>query len=457
LTGMVEHSQSSRGRRRRWPIVTGVLVVLLVIAVGGAGWWFTGGNETWARSRWQPPSEDLLSSMRVKPAPGWQSDVSKLGLPADAKITAGDAPGTPSPVVANQGDRIYLVAQTPEPNSPRWWLLGVDARDGRSLFPPVGLSPNDVAPSCFPNDTEILCVADDHTSATAWVVDAHSGGVAYTGPTDIRLFGDTLRATRAGNHVVAATKGQGLYGVGSKAEPTWFAPGVGVLFKSSDDVVVQGAATGSYAIEMIRSEDGETITPKLAADTHLEDVNFFDGGFAATVVEGGGPPAVQFFDATGHAVNERRVTGLLAGTTANVTAVAERADHFTVYGPTGDKLFDVSGARPRGMQLVGTTLYVGDASGSGSQTYDMESGKQGKKCEFDVSPMYLGTDGVVAVRAPTNAKADDAAKAYNLESCTLAWSIPKASGSLLKVFRASTTLVQLSYDGTRLMSLVTPG
>ena len=139
-----------------------------------------------------------------------------------------------------------------------------------------------------------------------------------------------------------------------------------------------------------------------------------------------------------------------------MTAVAERADHFTIYGPTGDKLFDVSGARPSGMQLVGTTLYVGNGTGSGSQTYDMESGEQGRKCEFDVGPVYLGTDGVVAVRAPTNAKADDAAKAYNLDSCALAWSIPKPPGSLGKVFRVDTTLVRLSDDGTELTSLVAP-
>lgn len=394
--------------------------------------------------------------MRVEPVPGWKSDAVKLGLPPDAKITTGDGSAVPGPVIASQGDHTYLLARTPEPTAPRWWLLGVDVRDGRSLFPPIGLTLNGIAPSCFPNDKQIICVSDDHTSATAWVVDTPTGGLAYTGPTDIRLFGDTLRATRAGNHVVAATKGQGLYGVGSKAEPTWFAPGVGVVFKSSDDVIAQGAATGSYAIEMVRTTSGEFITPKLADDTHLEDVNFFEGGFAATVVEAGGPPAVQFFDATGHAVNDRRVSGLLAGTAANVTAVAERADHFGIYGPTGDKLFDIAGARPSGMQVVGTTLYVGNASGAGSQTYDMESGEPGKKCDFDVSPVYLGTDGVVALRAPTSAKADDAVKAYDLGSCGLAWSIPKSSGSLRMVFRVNATLVQLSYDGTELTSLVAP-
>lgn len=443
-------------RRRRWPIVTGVFVVLLAVVVGAVGWWFAGGNESWARSRWQPPQEVLLSSMHVRPIPGWQADVAKLGLPIDARITAGDIPGNPGPIVANQGDFTYLLAHTTEPTSPRWWLLGVDGRNGRSLFPPVVLSLNDITPSCFPNDTDIVCIADDQTSATAWVVDSRTGRLTYTGPTDVRLFGDTLRATRAGNHMVAATKGQGLFGVGPKAEPTWFAPGVGVLFKSSDDVAVQGASTGSYAVELIRTDDGKVITPTLGGDEHLEDVSFFDGGLAAVVVDGGGTPAVQFFDAAGHAVNGRRVTGLLAGSTANVTAVADRADHFTVYGPTGDKLFDVSGARPSGLQMVGKTLYIGDASGSGSQAYDMTSGAMVGNCEFDVSPVLLGTDGVVAVRAPANPRADDAAKAYNLDSCRLSWSIPRPPGSLGKVFRVNTTLVELSDDGTKLTSLVAP-
>jgi hypothetical protein len=112
------------------------------------------------------------------------------------------------------------------------------------------------------------------------------------------------------------------------------------------------------------------------------------------------------------------------------------------------------------MQLIGTTLWVGETSGAGEphfQPYDLRTGDKGKPCAFDLINGYLGTDGSVFVRSPWNQKSDDLMQAYDLATCEMVWSIPRTIvGSLGRVTRIGNTLVQLSNDGTELMSLVAP-
>jgi hypothetical protein len=47
--------------------------------------------------------------------------------------------------------------------------------------------------------------------------------------------------------------------------------------------------------------------------------------------------------------------------------------------------------------------------------------------------------------------------AIDLASCEPLWTITSPKGSFRDMWRINTTLVQLSDDGTELMSLVTPG
>jgi hypothetical protein len=323
----------------------------------------------------------------------------------------------------------------------------------------VALNATAIAPSCFANGPSVVCISDDGQAATAWVIDAQTGHVTYSGQTELRLNASKLRAAQVGGYLVAAADGQGIYGVGSNAETTWFAPGIGKVFKMGGDVAVQGAAKGSYAINLISVDDGKAITPTLPDDTHLEDVNFFEGGFAAIVVAGNEPPAAQFFDDAEEPTSEKRVPGLLGGTTGNLTAVLEDRKHIGVYDPNGDKLLDLGADRPKGMRLIGTRLWVGETSGAGEahfQSYDIRSGDKGKSCAFDAADGYLGTDGSVFVRTPSNQKSDDLAQAYDLATCDKVWSIPRIVGSSGEVTRIGDTLVQLSNDGTELMSLVAP-
>lgn len=456
---MIEQAQ--RRRRRRWPLIVGALVVVVVVAIVGAvGWWFTDGAEYWARSRWQPPKEALLSSMRVHPIPGWNMNVADLGLPSGSTIARGnETSGIRGPIIETPDHRAVLLASSPGPTAPQWWLAGVDVDDGHVLFRPVALSVTAIAPSCFANGPSVVCISDDEQAATAWVIEAQTGHVTYTGPTELRLHGSKLQAAQVGGYVVVAADGQGIYGVGPNAETTWFAPGMGKVFKEGGDTAVQGSARGSYAIELISVEDGKVITPALPDGTHLEDVNFFQGGFAAIVVAGKEPPAAQFFNDAEKPTSDGRVHGLLGGTAGNLTAVLEDRDHVGIYGPSADKLLDVGGERPNGMQLIGTTLWVGETSvvdAAHFQSYDLRTGEKGKPCAFDAANGYLGTDGSVFVRAPLNQKSDDLAMAYDLATCDMVWSIPRTAGSSGDVTRIGDTIVQLSDDGTELMSLVAP-
>jgi hypothetical protein len=360
-------------------------------------------------------------------------------------------------VIAADDNRAYLLATSPGPTAPQWWVAGVDADNGQSLFRPVPLNATAAAPSCFVNGRSLVCLSDEQSAATAWVIDRQTGTLDYSGPTDVRLATGELKAIRAGNHLVAATSGEGVYGIGSKAETTWFQPGIGKIGYHNGEVAVQ-ASQDKKAVTMFSLEDGRTVQAEFPDGAQTKSMTFFEGGFAAQFADEG-QSFTQFFDAAGKLAGDERVTGMyIGGATGNLTAVVD-ADGVAIYGPTGEKLFQVAGEAPHGLQLMGTTLWIGEASnsaGSRFRPFDMRTGDPGTPCDFDAVDGYLGNDGSSFVRAPTNPKSDELAKAYDLATCELNWTIPRSAGSLGSVSRIGDTLVRLSDDGTGLTSLVPP-
>ncbi|MED5816426.1 hypothetical protein VST63_29040 [Mycolicibacterium sp. 050232] len=438
-------------RRARLPFILAALVTIVVLVIGAIVWWFSAGSEAWARHRWTPPEQTFLSPMHTNPVPGWKADIATLGLPPDSTITAGD--DASGPIIRTGTSRAYLLANSPGP-TPQWWLTGVDVSNGHRLFPPVALNVTGKAPSCFINGPSVVCIADDYYRATAWVVDQHTGNLTFTGPTDVRLITGKLKAAQVGNYLVAATEKQGLYGVGSKAETTWFVPGNGVIGPHNDDLLIQGTGTEGRAT-MFSLEDGGVIVPEFPNGAETRNAKFFGGGLVGQFADAPGPGFVQFFDRTGKLTTDKRFEGTLAGTTANLIAVNDSGD-YAVYTPQGTKLLRTSGG---GIHLIGTTLWVNETDKATQQTiyrpYDMRTGDKGEPCEFNLSTGYLGSDGTVAVRAPVNPKSDLLADAWDLTKCERVWSIPR-NGPLGRATRLGDTLVRLSDDGTELYSLVAP-
>lgn len=441
-------------RRSRWPLVLAALVTVVVVGTGAIMWWFSAGSEAWARHRWNPPESDYLPSMRANPVAGWKADIAALGLPPGSSITAGDNPH--SPIIETGTSRAYLVASSSGP-TPQWWLTGVDATDGHRLFPPVALNVTDKAPSCFINGASIACIADDYDRATAWVIDRQTGELTFTGPTDVRLITGKLQAAQVGNYLIAATEKQGLYGVGARAETTWFVPGTGVIGPHNDDLAIQGAGTEGSAT-MFALENGEVIVPEFPSGTETRNAKFFGGGLVGQFADAPGPGFVQFFNDTGRLISGNRINGRFVSTTANLTGITE-SDSYGVFTPQGVKLLRLSGGETHALQLIGTTLWVSEkdkvTQSTAFRPYDMRTGDKGEPCEFDLSTGYLGSDGTVAVRAPVNPKSDLLADAWDLSTCERVWSIPR-NGPLGRVTRLGDTLVRLSDDGTELYSLVAP-
>jgi hypothetical protein len=69
---------------------------------------------------------------------------------------------------------------------------------------------------------------------------------------------------------------------------------------------------------------------------------------------------------------------------------------------------------------------------------------------------FLGTDGSVFVFEVTNRSAGTLAMARDRNTCEALWTLPTQVDSLARIWRINATLVQLSDDGTELMSLVAP-
>ena len=456
---------TSHQPRRHWPSAVWALAVALAMAISATVWWSTNGSESYARSRWQPPPQSLLSSLRTQPVPGWTTSVTALGLPPGTRITRGDDYDERQPLALVPGpgnDTVYLTASSPDPIAPQWWLVGVSVRDERGLFRPVALNKSNPAPRCFVNGPAVVCVADDFENTTAWVIDGHTGEVGYSGPTTLRLKSgeQLLSPMQVGRYLLAGTDEQGVYGIGPKAEPTWFVAGSGRVSGFTTDTTFLGAAKSGRGVVMISSRDGKTISPQLPDGAWLGAVEpFADGGFAAEVFGVPGSPFVQFFYSAGRLVSDRRIEGQLGATAGDLTSVLSGEHNFGIYGSHGDKLLGLSEGSPYGIQVIGTTLYVNERRSNEDshwQTYDMRTGAKGKSVQLDFDHRYLGTDGHVALRAVVNPKADQLARAFDLETGAELWSIPTTAGSLGRLYLVDTTLIQVSDDGTQLFSLVPP-
>jgi len=452
-----------------------VVVAVVVVAATLLIVWWTRANPTHSRPVWQPPAQTFLaSSMRAQPVPGWRSGFAELGLPGQSRIATQSDPFSSRPFVGNLGDRAYFVAGSPGAPDTQWWLVGIGMRDGRHLFAPVPLSSEARAPACFVNGPNaVLCLRHDVHDVTAWVIDAATGRVSYAGPTDLRVDPATLTVHQVGIYAVAETEQQGVYGVGPHAETTWFVPGRGSVdqkYLGNRDVAPLPIASqttpgrGSDAEEVFSLKDGAVITPELDAGAQQQQTAVYPGGFAAEIADSERSTRVQFFDDTAkrtsrHSIHGDLLMAKIGSPDLPIVRLLTGPDHWAVYTPDGGQLLEATGDTPQYSRLVGNRFFVQvsvDGIKKRWQQYDLQTGAEGKACDTDMIG-YIGSDGAVGVLEDGNPNVGLVTTAMDLKTCDTLWTLKSAVGSFRAVWRINTTLVQLSDDGTELMSLVAPG
>jgi len=450
-----------KGRRgRKIRMLTVGAVVLLVLAGIGIRWWPRDPPAA-ARRDWQPPAQQPLAEhMRLPPVPGWRLRVGDLGLPSGSRIFTTDSRG---PLVGTIGDHVYFLAGRDDDAGPQWWLVGVDVGTGRALFPALPLDVADSGtPSCVVNGpTMVLCVRDTAQDHIAWVVDDRTGSVTYTGPTEVGR-GPGAPVLRADSGYAVATTNDGVFGVGPRAELTWYVPGVrvgdlspGYRPPSPLTRLWTGVRQDSH-MAVVSLADGSVVGPQPEADYLPGDAAIYPGGFAVEMGPPGGMPAdneLRFFTGDGRELNRVRFPGGLV-LDADLPIGMWRKD-WVVFTPDGRPLLKLPAHDSlASARLVGSTLFVflGDPHFPKWAQFDLRTGERGPTCELDMYK-YLGTDGQVAVFAVTNPAAPIVLKAADLNTCEILWRLPKQPG-LGRVWRVNDTLVRLSDDGTELMSLV---
>ena len=467
-------------RRRRWLLivlavgVVAVVAVVATVAILVTTW--HGAAPFVGRPNWTPPAQTLLSSSMVKqPVPGWTVNLDGLGLPADSKIATSDDAYWSQPLVGTLDERAYFLANGPGSSVKRWWLVGVDTRSGQKLFAPTELTVGADVPTCMTNGpATVLCLLDDVQNAvvvgsTAWVIDARTGAVTYTGPARVHVTGDRS-VHPVGIYAVATTTGEGVYGVGPAAEPTWFVPGDGRLPGSPTvdlatappTQTTQGTGDPVSNRKVVFSVvDGSVITPDLSPQRSPRSAIIYPGGFAVHVEPAESTPTpsdgVEFFDDRGKQLGSADIEGSFAPFPTGLPIVTSGSDA-TVFSPRGDELAKVSGYSDTSTFLVGPTLFVEDSSRyeSAWRRVDLNTGttKDGD-CRTSMVG-FLASDGTVGVFERGNPNVGTVTTAVDLSTCEVRWTITSALGSFRDVWRADTTLVQLSDNGTELSSMVSP-
>ena len=461
-------------RRRRWPYAIGSLLLTAIVAVGASVvFWNHADETTGTRVDWHSPAQTRLASpMQVQPVAGWKAIITAAGVssapeaPAFGKIATDEDPAESSPFIGNLGETAYFIVTTPAAG---WRLVAVDSRVGSQVFPPVPLSDAIRPPRCFLNGPDyLLCLGEDETSTTALVIDARTGALIYSGPSDLRTAPAVLVVRQVGIYAVAETQNQGVYGVGPKAETTWFVPGDGSVeqkYVGARDMTPPSLATetahgsGSPGTVVFSLADGQVVEPKTEGNAQQQQTVVYPRGFASEFEVGEGRREIRFFDDAGKRVGDDGVRGLLVSTSLDLPMVQLTSGGWTVYTADGGELLHQEGDTPEDARLIGDTFFVkrsGDDTIRRWQAYDLRTGAPGRECSFNLGSGYLGTDGTVGVFESGNPNIGLVTKGVDLGTCDTLWQIQSPVGSFRDVWRVGTTLVQLSDDGTELTSLVAP-
>jgi hypothetical protein len=394
------------------------------------------------------------------PVQGWRLTNTDIGLPSDVPV------GQP---ITTIGDHAYFVTGCDHDCSgkrcdfncddPRGWVYGIDLKTGARLFKPVLLDGFHFDPwyhDCHQNGPSVaICVnytvPKERQSSRAWVLDLDRGMVTYSGNTD--LWQDNVIGTpgpyiqsvgnpRGQTRMVASVAGKGVYGVGPRAELTWFVPGSGHLvtpvFVADDGSPVMLATQIPTADDpryrVFSVIDGAERTPTPPPGTTLKRAIVYTGGFAYQY-EAGNTVGVLFYDLAGHLLARRELKGYNLMEATTVPIVLDQPV-FRVYAPDGREVATLPAAfayhKAPVFWAMGNDLYLLldesatlDQSWRDWQQWHLDTGRPGSTCHHQFArTSYIGSDGRIVLFLDEDVR-EATVVAIDVATCQTRWRIPQ--------------------------------
>ncbi|MEE6169200.1 MULTISPECIES: hypothetical protein [unclassified Mycolicibacterium] len=376
---------------RRGMVVALAVALAVVVAIVAVVLWTRRGDDEAA------PTPQLIGfSLDRTPVDGWRITSADVGLPDDVSI------GKP---FGSSGDRAYFLTECGS-RCGGGFVYGIDLRTGARLFPPVLLDRPDDHTCHLNAPSAAICLSGKRV----WVVDLEHGSVTHSGDTDLQedgIAGPNVRPVgnpRGETRLVATVPGKGVYGLGAKAELTWFVPGSGQLVLSPPTVTDAAPLTLATQIptpddphyRVFSVVDGTVKTPKPPDGATLRRAVAYPGGFAYQY-ETGNTAGVLFYNTAGRLQAQHQLKGynLLDNTVAPIVL---DQPIFRVYAPDGQQRLELPAAdalyRAPQFRVVGNNLYV--QSGQAWQQWNLQTGQAGATCPLDLTH-FVGSDGRIVM------------------------------------------------------------
>ena len=433
-------------------------------------------------ARVRPPSADedgtsagplrLGFSLDRMPVPGWRLTATDIGVPADVPV------GEP---VTTVGDRGYFVTGCDSDclnkrcnlrcDDPRGWLYGIDLKTGARLFKPVlldGFHFSAWFQDCRPNGPSVAVCVDNAVPSKGkgrvWVVDLNRGAVTYSGATEIwqeNVPGSGPRLEPVGNplgqtRLVATVAGKGVYGVGSRAQLTWFVPGSGQLVApkfaadngSGLTLATQIPTADDPRYRVFSVIDGSEKTPIPPPGITLRRAITYAGGFAYQY-EDGNVVGVMFYDPAGHLLARRELTSYNLVENTPMPVVLDQSV-FRVYAPDGREVITLAASSvyhtaPM-FPVLGNDLYLESPENLTAyqtwQQWNLDTGRPRSTCPHQPAVSeYVGGNGHIGLFQDEEARPMSVA-GVDVTTCQTLWRITQPA--LHRIKQVGGSLIDLS-------------
>ena len=261
--------------------------------------------------------------------------------------------------------------------------------------------------------------------------------------------------------LVATVDGQGVYGVGSHGERTWFVPGNGFFspmdYRVADDIPAPTLAVsisrGGDPARVFSVIDGTDLTPAAPPGTALQRAVVYNEGFAYSYQN---PQTrdtgVLFYDTKGRLLAQRPTGQSLVQLLDNPPMPVVAVDgSIQIYTAAGKPLTQFPAPQlVTYLRTIGTKIYAlqGKITENRWQQWDLLTGQAGATCSgFDLHATfpvgdYVASDGTTIVSGIGSLGGQFGA--MNMTTCQMMWQTP--DGVHVEIWKVGTGLLQRDRD-----------